>query len=509
MLRKCEESGRRWKRGAGRVRNLASRWRSHRSWGLASVGECLSKSLDQILSCGGRLELRAFACLHDRRNHRIEIRVHESRAGEPLPAGAVDDAMLGRGKAVVRPARQQVADVDHVRAGDRVGGDPVAVGILDLKPADVVLVKERQRAEIGVRRHSELLRSHRGRLRRIIDDRAAGDRLFEGPDEIVRLDVETCRKRSQQQLSPGGPLIRPRQRTAAAVIRIGVIHVQTPDEAFLQIGPRLVGHLCFPGPQEAAMGRVDPHLVLDAKGLGIERPRRRKHVVDQRLRHAVVLDVEEADGRSRSRQVVGYGFEPCGGSAVQLPDIDDRDRFGIDGFRRGVTHVRPSVGSNGAIRGGSRLTVAFLAAPFKPVPGRRMAPTGPLRPGKVNGYSAAARRGFATSSGFDGTSSNSSASMFWPRLTIFSAEVRIWATSSWAWRKWLSSLPTRSLNRPTSARSFWTSVWITRASSRMRASRTSAWRTWIASASSDGETMTMRARWAFWTTSSKCSARSA
>src|SRR5829696_563958 len=476
MLRKCEESGRRWKRGAGRVRNLASRWRSHRSWGLASVGECLSKSLDQILSCGGRLELRAFACLHDRRNHRIEIRVHESRAGEPLPAGAVDDAMLGRGKAVVRPARQQVADVDHVRAGDRVGGDPVAVGILDLKPADVVLVKERQRAEIGVRRHSELLRSHRGRLRRIIDDRAAGDRLFEGPDEIIR---------------------------------IGVIHVQTPDEAFLQIGPRLVGHLCFPGPQEAAMGRVDPHLVLDGKGLGIERPRRRKHVVDQRLRHAVVLDVEEADGRSRSRQVVGYGFEPCGGSAGQLPDIDDRDRFGIDGFRRGVTHVRPSVGSRSGRRGGSRLTVAFLAAPFKPVPGRRMAPTGPLRPGKVNGYSAAARRGFATSSGFDGTSSNSSASMFWPRLTIFSAEVRIWATSSWAWRKWLSSLPTRSLNRPTSARSFWTSVWITRASSRMRASRTSAWRTWIASASSDGETMTMRARWAFWTTSSKCSARSA
>ena len=304
--------------------------------------------------------------------------------------------MLGRGKAIVRPARQQVADVDHVRAGDGVGGDPVAVGVLDLKPADVVLVKQRQRAEIGVRRHSELLRSHRGRLWRIIDDRAAGDRLFEGPDEIVRLDVETCRKRPQQQLSepvalvevahegrahprqPGGPLIRPRQRTAAAVIRIGVIHVQTPDEAFLQIGPRLVGHLCFPGPQEAAMGRVDSHLVLDRKGLRIERPRRRKHVVDQGLRHAVVLDVEEADGRSRSRQVVGHGLEACGRSAMQLADVDDRDRFGIDDFRRGVAHVRPSVGSNGAIRTPRRLeavTVAFLAAPFKPVPGRRLAPT--------------------------------------------------------------------------------------------------------------------------------------
>ena len=51
--------------------------------------------------------------------------------------------MLGRGKAVVRPARQQVADIDHVRAGDGVGGDPVAVGVFDLKPADVVLVKQR------------------------------------------------------------------------------------------------------------------------------------------------------------------------------------------------------------------------------------------------------------------------------------------------------------------------------------------------------------------------------
>src|SRR5215207_8067873 len=260
------------------------------------------------------------------------------------------------------------------------------------------------------------------------------------------------------------------------------------------------------------MGRVDPHLVLDGKGLGIERPRRRKHVVDQRLRHAVVLDVEEADGRSRSRQVVGYGFEPCGGSAVQLPDIDDRDRFGIDRFRRGVTHVRPSVGSNGAIRTPRRLK-AHSRVSRSSVQARAGSAHGAdrtsLRPGKVNGYSAAARRGFATSSGFEGGWSNSSASMFWPRLTIFSAEVRIWATSSWAWRKWLSSLPTRSLSRPTSARSFWTSVWITRASSRRRASRTSAWRTWIASASSDGETMTMRARWAFWTTSSKCSARSA
>ena len=91
----------------------------------------------------------------------------------------------------------------------------------------------------------------------------------------------------------------------------------------------------------------------------------------------MVLDVEEADGRSRSRQVVGHGLETCGRSAMQLPDIDDRDRFGIDDFRRGVTHVRPSV-ARMARRRLEAVTVAFLAALFKPVPGRHMAPTGPL-----------------------------------------------------------------------------------------------------------------------------------
>ena len=120
------------------------------------------------------------------------------------------------------------------------------------------------------------------------------------------------------------------------------------------------------------MGRVDLHLVLDGKGLRIERPGGRKHVVDQGLRYAVILDVKEANRRSCLCQVVGHGFEACRGSAMQLANIDYGYRVGIDYFRGGVAHVRPSwhwQRSNGVIRRQRRLeavTVAFLAAPFKP-----------------------------------------------------------------------------------------------------------------------------------------------
>ena len=256
------------------------------------------------------------------------------------------------------------------------------------------------------------------------------------------------------------------------------------------------------------MGRVDSHLVLDRKGLRIERPRRRKHVIDQGLRHAVVLDVEEADGRSRSRQVVGHGLEPCGRSAMQLPDIDDRDRIGIDDFRRGVAHVRPSVGSNGAIRTPWRLeavTVAVLAAPFKPEPVGAWRRPGPLRPGKGNGYSAAARRGFATSSGFEGGSSNSSASMLLAAAgDLFGRGPRPPPHLPAACRRCASSFTERSRRRPTSAMRR-TSARIKSAGSRIRASRTTACTTWIASISSEGETIMTRARNARWITSSKCS----
>ena len=89
---------------------------------------------------------------------------------------------------------------------------------------------------------------------------------------------------------------------------------------------------------------------------------------------------------------------------------------------------------------------------------------------------------------------DSSASIFWPRFVILSVDVLICATSSWAWRKCVSSFVTRSPRRTMSSRSFCTSTWITCASSRMRASRTSACITWMARDNSDGDTITMRAR---------------
>src|SRR5258708_6289666 len=74
--------------------------------------------------------------------------------------------MRRRAKAVVGPAREQVADVDDEAVLDAVREYPLAVAPMDLQAADVRLIDERQAAVIGVRRDPKLVGGELRGLRR-------------------------------------------------------------------------------------------------------------------------------------------------------------------------------------------------------------------------------------------------------------------------------------------------------------------------------------------------------
>src|SRR5260221_3472536 len=81
--------------------------------------------------------------------------------------------MRRRAKAVVGPAREQVADVDDEAVLDAVREYPLAVAPMDLQAADVRLIDERQAAVIGVRRDAKLVGAELRRLRRGVQPPAA------------------------------------------------------------------------------------------------------------------------------------------------------------------------------------------------------------------------------------------------------------------------------------------------------------------------------------------------
>src|SRR5262245_55459076 len=122
----------------------ACRWSGFR----ASIGKGLPEAPDEIVA--GRD--RRIECLlsgpHDRVDQAVEVRIYERSDGVALTTGAVDYAMGGRSKSVIGPAREQIADVDDVGILDWVCRDPIAMSVLDLKPADHVLTQQRQRAEV-------------------------------------------------------------------------------------------------------------------------------------------------------------------------------------------------------------------------------------------------------------------------------------------------------------------------------------------------------------------------
>src|SRR5436305_1000797 len=72
-------------------------------------------------------------------DQRIVARVHEERDRVALAAGAIDDAMQGRGEDAVGPDFEHLADIDHEGALDRRHRHPFSVAVLDLEPAIAVL----------------------------------------------------------------------------------------------------------------------------------------------------------------------------------------------------------------------------------------------------------------------------------------------------------------------------------------------------------------------------------
>ena len=306
-------------------------------------------------------------------DHRVEGGIVEDRHRLPRDAGAIHHPMRVGAEAVIRPAMHQVADIDHEGAGDRMRGDPLPAAIQHLQPTGHVLVEESQPAIIGMRCDAELVLAHLRRLRRVPDQRPAGERLGEAAFEEVSVPPEAQRQAAKHALAErkdmlviaiggltqgwegGGPVVRAHQRRSGRDVRVAIRQFEAPDEALLQI--HLGGGL-LPRPataDPAAMQAIDLRLRLLRVGQGEEVARAAEDLVYRGLRHAVVGDVEEAD------PLAGFAHCPAGGSAAggvaghQRADIQDGNLAEFDLPCRRIGHGRSlrRASSRGMARGGS------------------------------------------------------------------------------------------------------------------------------------------------------------
>src|SRR5581483_2663408 len=104
----------------------------------------------------------------------------------------------GGTEAVIRPARQQIANVDDKSILDARREHPLPLAPIDFEAAHVGLVYEREATVVRVRRDAELLASGFGGLRRVIDGAAARDRLGDAPHEMVLVYVQRGGKGAHQ-----------------------------------------------------------------------------------------------------------------------------------------------------------------------------------------------------------------------------------------------------------------------------------------------------------------------
>ena len=204
----------------------------------------------------------------------LEVRVVGEHEREALPAARVDDAVHGGMVSAVRPAFEQIADVDDERAGHRWHRRPFAVAPLNLQSSDLVLAKHREHAEVGVRRHAELILLGALRLRRIVLERPPAHGPIAEPDEVIGVQTGAEREAPQQVLRASacrfevridtGLELRHRRRpdvrtekgirgrcvgvplAARFTVRIAAglgVELDAPVEALLEIEPGIVVHL--------------------------------------------------------------------------------------------------------------------------------------------------------------------------------------------------------------------------------------------------------------------------
>src|ERR1700749_109534 len=91
---------------------------------------------------------------------------------------------------IVRPTREEIADVHHKRARYRWRRDPGAIGVLDLKPAGTVLKEHCNSTPVGVRAAPLFVRGRIGWLGRIVQQAKRQDRIAAKVVEIGFLKLE-------------------------------------------------------------------------------------------------------------------------------------------------------------------------------------------------------------------------------------------------------------------------------------------------------------------------------
>jgi len=111
--------------------------RKPRAWVLLAIRECAIRPPENVVAAGNRSVFGRLARLHHRFDYGIEIRVGEHRDRQALTPGTVDHAMRIGFEALVGPAPQEVAGIDHQGAGNRLRGDPFALARGHLQAADL------------------------------------------------------------------------------------------------------------------------------------------------------------------------------------------------------------------------------------------------------------------------------------------------------------------------------------------------------------------------------------
>src|SRR5579875_2541029 len=305
-------------------------------------------------------------------HHRIEIRDAEEREGIALASRPVEDSVLGRGEAIIRPARHHVPDIDDEGAGDGPRLNPAAGGAQDLEPAHLILRQDGEGRGIGMGPDAVFVIGGCRLLGRIMDQGKLGQRLAVERKEIVLLELQSERKGAQEALGePGhlveiiehcgapfghaiGPAVRVMEAVARADIRVVGRQLDLDLEGLHEVGcagssivTRPEGHIAAILLRRAAEPLAQAKFEREME----EFPRRGKDSRDLRRGDAVICQIEEPD------RLASLGDRPGNAVLLRLSTREEGREVdkgnSIDG-QRSVRRQRHEPSSIGCVLGARR-----------------------------------------------------------------------------------------------------------------------------------------------------------
>ncbi len=285
----------------------------------------------------------------------------EQRQREALAAG-VDHPVLRRLEQAVGPAFQHVADIDDEGAGDRRRLDPFIGGVHHLQPRRL-LVQDGEALEIRMGADAEMGVVHRQLVRRVVQQPQLRRRLARALGEEAVRQAQPCLEGPEQPLAdlgdpgvvvedpvaearhPVRPLVRHQHDVAGP--EVGVVLGDLDRQVEGGVQPRLqvvvalgraldqgvelrvavvvLGRDRDPAARPRRAADMDVLLLLDRPVM--EGAGQRVGLLDQRLGHAVVADVEEADRLAGLADLVDRAAPGLVVAAGQRADVDDGNGF--------------------------------------------------------------------------------------------------------------------------------------------------------------------------------------